>query len=131
MIAGEVILSKISQSSDLQGFLQIREKDYSLNHFSVTKSKIPVRKPTTRGGVYFSDTTAYKVKASTKDLSIIDEIPKVMLGPCTDFKPIQIRATLELDGTTRTVTLVAHLTHAMKSKTMVELNLIVDKVQLE
>ena len=127
----EAILAKISQSSDLQGFLQIGERDYSLNHFSVTKSKTPVRRPTTRGGVYFSDTTAYKIKASTEDLSVISEIPKVMLGPNTDFKPIQIKASLQLDGTTRAVTLVAHLTNTMNSKTMVELNLIVDKVQLE
>ena len=131
MATDEVILAKISQSSTLQGFLQIGEKNYSLNHLSVAKSKIPVRRPTTRGGVYFSDTTAYKVKASTKDLSVISEIPKVMLGPNTDFKPIQIKASLQLDGTTRTVTLVTHLTNTMNSKTMVELNLIVDNVQLE
>ena len=130
MTTDEVILTKISKSN-LQGFLQIGEKNYSLNHLSVTKSKIPVRRPTTRGGVYFSDTTAYKVKASTKDLSVIREIPKVMLGPNTDFKPIQIKASLQLDGTTRAVTLVTHLTNAMNSKTMVELNLIVDNVQLE
>ena len=131
MTTDEVILAKIAQSSNLQGFLQVGEKNYSLNYLSVTKSKIPVRRPTTRGGVYFSDTTAYKVKASTKDLSVISEIPKVMLGPNTDFKPIQIKASLQLDGTTRTVTLVTHLTNAMNSKTMVELNLIVDNVQLE
>ena len=131
MTTDEVILAKISQSSNLHGFLQIGEKNYSLNHLAVTKSKIPVRRPTTRGGVYFSDTTAYKVKASTQDLSVISEIPKVMLGPNTDFKPIQIKASLQLDGTTRTVTLVTHLTNVMSSKTMVELNLIVDNVQLE
>jgi len=130
MATDEVILAKISQSN-LQGFLQIEEKNYSLNHLSVTKSKIPLRRPTTRGGVYFSDTTAYKVKASTKDLSVISEIPKVMLGPNTDFKPIQIKASLQLEGTTRKVTLVTHLTNTMSSKTMVELNLIVDNVQLE
>ena len=131
MTADEAILAKISQSLDLQGFLQIGEKNYSLNHLSIAKSKIPVRKPTTRGGVYFSDTTAYKVKASTNDISIISEIPRVMLGPNTDFKPIQIRTSLQLGGTTRTVTLVTHLTNAMNSEKMVELNLIVDNVQLE
>ncbi len=131
MTIDETILAKISRISDLQGLLQIEQKNYSLNHISVTKSKIPVRKPTTRGGVYFSDTTAYKVKASTSDISILSEIPKVMLGPNTEFKPIQISTNLQLDGETRTVTLVTHLTNAVNSKTMVELNLIVDKIQLE
>ena len=131
MATDEFILAKISESSALQGSLRIGGKGYSLNHFSVTKSKIPVRKPTTRGGVYFSDTTAYKVKASTQDLRVISEIPKVMLGPNTDFKPIQIQTSLQLDGKARSVTLVTHLTNAMNNKTMVELNLIVDKVHLQ
>src|SRR5713226_5196764 len=131
MAMDEILLAKISEILAIQGTLRIDEKDYALEQFSVTKSKIPVRRPTTRGGVYFSDTTAYKVKASTQDLSVISEIPKVMLGPNTDFKPIQIKASLQLDGTTRTVTLVTHLTNVMSSKTMVELNLIVDNVQLE
>ncbi len=127
----EILLAKISEILAIQGTLRIDEKDYALEQFSVTKSKIPVRRPTTRGGVYFTDTTAYKVKAITNDLSIIEKIPKLMLGPNSDFKPIQIKADLQLDGLNGRLTLIAHLTNAMNSKTKVELNLIVDKVNLE
>jgi hypothetical protein len=131
MAMDEILLAKISEILALKGTLCIDEKDYTLEQFSVTKSKIPVRRPTTRGGVYFTDTTAYKVKAITHDLSIIEKIPQLMLGPNSDFKPIQIKANLELDGLNGRITLIAHLTSAMNSKTMVELNLIVDKVTLE
>ncbi len=127
----EILLAKISEILAIQGTLRIDEKDYALEQFSVTKSKIPVRRPTTRGGVYFTDTTAYKVKAITNDLSIIEKIPKLMLGPNSDFKPIQIKADLQLDGLNGRLTLIAHLTNAMNSKTKVELNLIVDEVNLE
>jgi len=131
MATDDALLSKISKISELRGTLQIDKKNYSLEQFSVRKSKIPVRKPTTRGGVYFTDTTAYKVKASTQDLSIIDKIPKMMLGPNTDFKPVVIKTNLQLDGINRRLTLITHLTNTMNSKTRVELNLIVDKVNLK
>ena len=131
MATDDALLSKISKISELRGTLQIDKKNYSLEQFSVRKSKIPVRKPTTRGGVYFTDMTAYKVKASTQDLSIIDKIPTMMLGPNTDFKPVVIKTDLQLDGTNRRITLITHLTNTMNSKTRVELNLIVDKINLE
>ena len=131
MATDDALLSKISKISELRGTLQIDKKNYSLEQFSVRKSKIPVRKPTSRGGVYFTDMTAYKVKASTQDLSIIDKIPTMMLGPNTDFKPVVIKTDLQLDGTNRRITLITHLTNTMNSKTRVELNLIVDKVNLQ
>jgi len=131
MATDDALLSTISKISELRGTLQIDKKNYSLEQFSVRKSKIPVRKPTTRGGVYFTDMTAYKVKASTQDLSIIDKIPKMMLGPNTDFKPVLIKTDLQLDGVNRRLTLITHLTNTMNSKTRVELNLIVDKANLQ
>ena len=98
---------------------------------SIVKSTIPVRKPTTRVGVYFTDTSAYKIKAVTSDLTISSEIPKLMLGPNTDFKPILVKTELSIDGTKQHVTLTVHLTNAVNTKDHVELNLIVDKVGLQ
>ena len=131
MATDDALLSKISEISELHGTLYIDQKGFSLERFSVKKSKIPVRKPTTRGGVYFTNTTAYKAKASTRVLSIIDEIPKMMLGPSADFKPILIKTDLQIDGVKRRLTLITHLTNTMNNKTKVELNLIVDKINLE
>ena len=121
---------KVAGAQDLVYVINIEEKSYPVKHLSIIKSKIPVREPTTRGGVYFTDVEAYKVKATT-DLSIKNEIPKLMLGPNTDFKPILIKTSLKIDGVERLVTMITHLTNAVNTKDSVELNLIVDKLDLE
>ncbi|KFI21199.1 hypothetical protein, partial [Nitrosococcus oceani] len=69
--------------------------------------------------------------AVTKDLSITGEIPKLMLGPSTDFKPIIIKTKLTIDGTEHQVILTTHLTNAVNTKDRVELNLIVDTADLK
>ena len=129
MDTSEELLGKISQL-DLSYTLYIDNKIFSLENVSLTKSKIPVRKPTTRGGVYFTDTTAYKMKAATNDLSIIALLPKLMLGPNTEFRSLEVKTNLELNGNKRDITLVTHVANTMNTKNTVELNLIVDKISL-
>lgn len=127
----EKILSKLIQTNDKKFNLHLDGKEYHLEQVNVAKSSIPVRKPTTRGGVYFSDTTAYKIKATTNDLSLIPLISKVMLGPNTDFKPLEIKTNLNIDGKSCNIILTTHLTNTMNSGTRLELHLIVDKTKLE
>ena len=98
----EKILSKLIEANDIKYSLYLDGKEYHLEQVNIVKSSIPVRKPTTRGGVYFSDTTAYKIKAS-----------------------------LNVDGKSRGIILTTHLTNTMNSSTKLELNLIVDKTKLE
>jgi hypothetical protein len=129
MDASEELLAKISQLN-LSYTLHVDGKTLSLENVSLAKSKIPVRKPTTRGGVYFTDTTAYKMKATTTDLSIIDLLPKLMLGPNTEFGSLEVKTSLELDGKKREITLVTHVANTMNTKNTVELNLVVDKISL-
>lgn len=130
MVEHEDVLVRISGEQNLSYVIGIEEKSYPVSKISIIKSKIPVREPTTRGGVYFTDVEAYKIKATT-DLSIKDEIPKLMLGPNTDFKPIFIKTQINLDGKQGHVVLTVHLTNAVSTKENVELNLIVDKVDLK
>jgi hypothetical protein len=127
----EKILSKLIEVGDMKYNLYLDGKEYPLEQVKMAKSSIPVRKPTTRGGVYFSDTTAYKIKAITNDLSLIPLISKVMLGPNTDFKPLEIKTNLNIDGKRHDIILVTHLTNTMNSSTELELHLIVDKTKLE
>jgi hypothetical protein len=127
----EKILSKLIEACDMKYNLYLDGKEYPLDQVTMAKSSIPVRKPTTRGGVYFSDTTAYKIKAITNDLSLIPLISKVMLGPNTDFKPLEIKTNLNIDGKNRNIVLTTHLTNTMNSGTKLELHLIVDKTKLE
>ena len=127
----EEILSKLIATHDVKYDLFFDDLKYPLENVNIVKSSIPVRKPTTRGGVYFSDTTAYKIKATTNDMSIIPLISKVMLGPNTDFKPLVIKTNLNIDEKTCGITLVTHLTNTMNSSTKLELHFIIDKTSLE
>ena len=131
MLENEDVLIKLSEAQNLSGIIHVEEKSYSVSKMSIVKSTIPVRKPTTRGGVYFTDTSAYKIKAITNDVTISSEIPKLMLGPNTDFKPFFVKTELAVGGTRQSVTLTVHLTNAVNTKDHVELNLIVDKVDLK
>lgn len=126
----EELLAKVSQLS-LSYALHVYGKIFNLEKVSLVKSTIPVRKPTTRGGVYFTDTTAYKMKAITHDLSIIELLPNLMLGPNTEFRPLEIKTNLDLNGTKRNIILETHVANTMNTKDTVELNLIVDKISLE
>jgi len=131
MIENEDLLIKLSETQSLSGTILVEEKSYIVSKMSIVKSTIPVRKPTTRGGVYFTDTSAYKIKAVTSDITISSEIPKLMLGPNTDFKPFFVKTELAVGDTKQSVTLTVHLTNAVNTKDHVELNLIVDKVDLK
>jgi len=131
MIENEDVLIKLSETQNLLGTIHVEAKSYQVSKMSVVKSTIPVRKPTTRGGVYFTDTSAYKIKAVTSDIAISSEIPKLMLGPNTDFKPFFVKTELTVGDTRQPVTLTVHLTNAVNTKDHVELNLIVDKVDLQ
>jgi hypothetical protein len=127
----EEILSKLIATHDIKYDLFFDDRKYPLENVNIVKSSVPVRRPTTRGGVYFSDTTAYKIKATTNDMSLIPWISKVMLGPNTDFKPLVIKTNLNIDEKTYRITLVTHLTNTMNSNTKLELHLIIDKTSLE
>lgn len=127
----ENILTLLIKNKPKEYFLHVDNKMHPLENVNVVKSLMPVRKPTVRGGVYFSDTTAYKIKATTNDLSLASMISKVMLGPNTDFKPLEVKTTIVIDGMLKQVTLVTHLVNTMNNKTKMELNLIVDKTELD
>jgi hypothetical protein len=127
----EDILEKLAESSSTQYSMHIDDIQYQIQIVSFMKSKIPVRKPTTRGGVYFTDVEAYKIRAKIPYNIIRDEIHKLMLGPNTDFKPILVKTSLNVEGKNNLVILTTHLTNTANTKEMVELNLIVDKVELK
>ena len=128
MLENEQVMIKLLEAQNLSYTLDVEDKSYQIQSAEIVKSKIPVREPTTRGGVYFTDVEAYKIKARTSEMAIKNEIPKLMLGPNTDFKPILLRTSLMIDDKKQLVTLTTHLTNSVISKGLVELNLIVDKV---
>jgi hypothetical protein len=130
MEINDEVMSKIIQTSNLEYALYIDEKIFDLENVSIAKSKIPVRAPTTRGGVYFTNTTAYKIKARTDNMSILSLLSTIMLGPNTEFKPVKVKTSLMFDKENRDVVFVSHVTNTVNTKTGVELNLIVDEINL-
>ena len=116
----ESLIEKIINSNPSWN-LKVQEKEFIPNSVDISKSMIPVKKPSTRGGVYFSETEAYKVKCSISDSSIVQLLTSTMLGPNTDFTPIQIEATVDGD----TFLIKANLTNYVQTKTDIQLNLVV------
>ncbi len=56
--------------------LSLNDKDYDLVDVSIEHSSVPVNEPTTRGGVYFSEKYAYKMKGAIRDLSVVPLLTK-------------------------------------------------------
>lgn len=112
-------LAKIQ--ADLRFVLKVDEDEFDLFDVIIAKSPTPVRRPTTRGGVYFSDTSAYKIKCSVKEKRIIQLVSSKMLGPNTDFEELQISI---LKNNSVAGKISGILTNSMQAKDHVELNLV-------
>lgn len=121
-------ITKILQTSDPKYLMHVDDKMFSLEDVLIEKTKVPVKKPTTRGGVYFTDTMAYKIKASTGDMSILSLLPKIMLGPNTEFVPVEIGTSVTDGNKTKSISLVCHVSNTVNTKTRVQLNLILDRI---
>jgi hypothetical protein len=123
-------LVKANQTKFCKFTLHLNEKKYSLDDVSIVNSKIPVNSPTTRGGVYFSDKFAYKLKGSINDLSVVPFLTKTMLGPNTDFGEIKITTLLDGNSQKRNLSIYANLTNSIQYPSKIELNMIIIKLFL-
>ncbi len=105
--------------------LVIQDTKFSVQSSEIVYSDVPVSRPTTRGGVYFADTMAYKAKVLVQDSSISKMLSQAMLGPNTDFAKIQ----LVLDSVP--LQIFANLTSYVQKSTGFDLNLvIVETIQM-
>lgn len=122
-------LMSTNEKQPLDYILHIDGKTYSLTDVTIVNSPTPVNAPTTRGGVYFSDTFAYKIKGTINDLSIIPLLSKTMLGPNTEFREIKITTELNSDGKKLSLSLFTNLTNSVQSSSKIELNMILVKLE--
>jgi len=109
--------------------LHLDNISYPLVDVSVTNSPTPVTSPTTRGGVYFSDTFAYKIRGIIDDVSIIPALSKTMLGPNTEFGEIKITTQIENDNKKINLSLFANLINSVQSLSKIELNMILVRLE--
>lgn len=119
---------KIHRQNSQNFTLYLNDKSYPLTSVSITNSPIPVNEPTTRGGVYFSDKFAYKMKGKIEDLSVIPLLTKKMLGPNTEFGELKITSQINSDGSTIDLEMFTNLTNSVQTPDSIELSMIIVKL---
>ena len=116
-------LAEYNKNSDLIFELLLDDKFIRLMNTQIIKTKTPVKRATNRGGVYFSDTTTYKIKTITSDLTILDRLKNSMLGPNDEFEDLKLRT----DG----YVIICNLTNTMQNTSMIELHMNVKDIKNE
>lgn len=113
---------KIQESKQLAFTLHIENRKYQLQNVTIIKSSTPVKKLTSRGGVYFSDTFIFKLKGTIEELSIRPLLSNTMLGPNPEFRELEIKTKIMLENSLKDVTIFTNLTNLMESASNLELN---------
>ncbi len=109
--------------------LSLNDTDYDLVDVSIEHSSVPVNEPTTRGGVYFSEKYAYKMKGAIKDLSVVPLLTKKMLGPNTEFGELKISTLIEIDKKSISLEIFTNLTNSVQTPDSIELSMIIVKLE--
>jgi hypothetical protein len=119
------ILMKFNEKNSSTYQLHLNDNIFPITNVSITYSQTPVNEPTTRGGVYFSDKFAYKMKCTINDLSIVPLLTKNMLGPNTEFGKLKITTQIECDGKSLHLELLTNLTNSVQNPNSIELSMII------
>lgn len=125
------ILIKENQKQSGTFTIHLNGEEYALLDVSIVNSPTPVNSPTTRGGVYFSDKFAYKLKGTVNDLSIVPLLTKTMLGPNTEFGEIRITTQANLNDQSKNVMIFANLTNSVQGPKKIELNMIIVRLEVD
>ena len=110
--------------------LHLNDALYDILSVTIENSSIPVNEPTTRGGVYFSEKFAYKMKGNIEDLTIIPLLTKKMLGPNTEFGELKISSQIESNGKINPIDIFTNLTNSVQTPNSIELSMIIVKLEL-
>jgi len=117
-----------SETNSSKYDFHVNETVFPITDVLILNSPTPVNEPTTRGGVYFSDKFAYKMKGVIKDLSIIPLLTEKMLGPNTEFGELKITTQINSDGVTLDLEIFTNLTNSVQTPDSVELSMIILKL---
>ena len=123
------LLETLEKNSNQEFQLVLNDNNYLLSNVVIENSPIPVNEPTTRGGVYFSDKFAYKMKGIIKDLSVVPLLTKKMLGPNTEFGELKIKTTTNIDGNQKNLEISTNLTNSVQTPDSIELSMIIVKLE--
>ena len=123
-------LMKYNDEYSPQFTLHLNDALYDILSVTIENSSIPVNEPTTRGGVYFSEKFAYKMKGNIEDLTIIPLLTKKMLGPNTEFGELKISSQIESNGKITPIDIFTNLTNSVQTPNSIELSMIIVKLEL-
>ena len=123
------LLETLEKNNNQEFQLVLNDNNYLLSNVVIENSPIPVNEPTTRGGVYFSDKFAYKMKGIIKDLSVVPLLTKKMLGPNTEFGELKIKTTTNIDGNQKNLEISTNLTNSVQTPDSIELSMIIVKLE--
>jgi len=120
---------KFIEKNSPEYLLYLNDDTFPISCVSITNSPIPVNEPTTRGGVYFSEKFAYKMKGVIGSLSVVPLLTKKMLGPNTEFAELKITTTIESDGKPMNLEIFTNLTNSIQTPDSIELSMIIIKLE--
>jgi hypothetical protein len=123
------ILMKFIEKNSPEYLLYLDGDTFPIIRVSITNSPIPVNEPTTRGGVYFSEKFAYKMKGVIEGLSVVPLLTKKMLGPNTEFVELKISTQIESDGKPVNLEIFTNLTNSIQTPDSIELSMIIVKLK--
>ena len=122
----EILKMQAEQTLDFK--LIIDKNEFDIIDLTIKNETTPVSKPTKRGGVYFSDTTVYKINAVINDLSVSKYLTRAMLGPNTEFQDIIIQPINKKNKHNTDFKIITNLTSSKQSSNKIELNLMVQNI---
>jgi len=123
------ILMEFNEKNSPQYQLYLNDDIFPITCVSITNSPIPVNEPTTRGGAYFSEKFAYKMKGMIEGLSVVPLLTKKMLGPNTEFVELKISTKIESNGESMNLEIFTNLTNSIQTPDSIELSMIIVKLE--
>ena len=121
-------LQKIVEENDTKFNLLLDNKIFKINEIKVFENENPVTKPTTRGGVYFSDIKEMKVQVIISDTSVTKYLSNAMLGPNKTFLDILVEAEIENN---LKISLITNLTNTIQSSSKVILYFLIKDARIK
>ncbi len=123
------ILMEFNEKNSPEYILYLNDAIFPITCVSITNSPIPVNEPTTRGGAYFSEKFAYKMKGVIEGLSVVPLLTKKMLGPNTEFAELKISTQIESNGKSMNLEIFTNLTNSIQTPDSIELSMIIVKLE--
>jgi len=120
---------EVNEKNSPQYLLYLNDNIFPITCVSITNSPIPVNEPTTRGGAYFSEKFAYKMKGVIEGLSVVPLLTKKMLGPNTEFVELKISTQIESNGKSMNLEIFTNLTNSIQTPDSIELSMIIVKLE--